>query len=113
MLSEQRMGALNVRTREIEERLRGKESELAQAKQQFQQLTTDFRYNLKLLEAGPWHYLFVTARLQLNFSSTSAQPQLNFSSTAAYLQHLQVMWWDTCSGFWDNRRRTATIVKLS
>ena len=50
MLSEQRMGALNSRTREIEEKLRGKETELAQCKQQFQQLTTDFRYNLKLLE---------------------------------------------------------------
>ena len=49
-LSEQRLNQLNSRARDIEDRLRGKETELAQAKQQFQQLTADFRYNLKLLE---------------------------------------------------------------
>lgn len=50
MLSEQRAGALHERTRDVEERLRGKDTALAQSKQQFAQLTTDFRYNLKLLE---------------------------------------------------------------
>ena len=48
-LSEQRMGALNSRTRDVEERLRARDAELATVKQQFQQLTTDFKYNLKLV----------------------------------------------------------------
>jgi len=49
-LSEQRLNQLNARAADIEERLRGKETELAQTRTQFQQLTADFRYNLKLLE---------------------------------------------------------------
>ena len=49
-LSEQRLSQLNARAADIEERLRGKETELAQTRAQFQQLTADFRYNLKLLE---------------------------------------------------------------
>ena len=49
-LSEQRLSQLNARAADIEERLRGKETELAQTRTQFQQLTADFRYNLKLLE---------------------------------------------------------------
>ena len=49
-LSEQRLNQLNARAVDIEERLKGKEVELAQTRTQFQQLTADFRYNLKLLE---------------------------------------------------------------
>ena len=56
-LSEQRLNQLNARAADIEERLRGKETELAQTRTQFQQLTADFRYNLKLLEAVSYTHL--------------------------------------------------------
>jgi hypothetical protein len=44
------MNQINKRTHDVEERLSVREQELAKTKQQFAQLTQDFRYNLKLLE---------------------------------------------------------------